>query len=312
MMKTPLISIIVPIYNSEDYIARCVDTLITQSYKNIEIILVDDGSTDNTAEICDRYAAQDKRVRVIHKTNEGPSVARNKGIEAASGSYLTFVDSDDWIHPDYCKRLLLILTQTGADISVCGHRKVTQRHYTKTHLRHPKVKSMNSHEALLKGYPMDSIVVGKLYHVGVIDTIRFPKGRFHEDEFTTYKFINNAKLVVETNECLYFYYQREGSRQSNSMTIRNVLDATDAFEEKAFLFENLGCVDLRNLAYRRHFGLFREVFKKHVMSRNDPRIKDKYNELKKNICSAEFNMIYKLKCKIYFALENSVWRHWER
>ena len=121
-----LISIIIPAYNVEKYISKCLESIIKQTYSNIEIILVDDGSTDKTSEICDEYEKKDDRIKVIHTENRGVSEARNKGLENVKGNWITFVDSDDWIEEDFCEVLLKKIKDYDADIALCGYKRVTE------------------------------------------------------------------------------------------------------------------------------------------------------------------------------------------
>ena len=123
-MKEELISVIVPIYNVEQYLEKCIESIISQTYKNLQIILIDDGSNDKSGKICNKYAEKDKRVVVIHKENAGVSEARNTGLDNAKGEWITFVDADDWIEEEYCQRLYNLVIETNSDVALCGYNRV--------------------------------------------------------------------------------------------------------------------------------------------------------------------------------------------
>ena len=227
------ISIIVPIYNVEPYLRRCIDSLLKQTYKNFELILVDDGSPDNCGVICDEYAAADSRVRVIHKPNGGLSDARNAGLEIASGAYIAFVDSDDWVAPDYLERMLSALEHTGADICECGILR------TSGEVGVPVVASaspavfntVEALEQLIADREFHQHVWNKLYRKKVVVNILFPKGKTHEDEFWTYQVFGNANTVVKIQNILYFYFQRSGSIMGKSYSLKR-LDALEAKQQR--------------------------------------------------------------------------------
>lgn len=209
------ISIIVPVYNAQDYLRKCLDSLCTQTYENLEIILVDDGSVDDSAAICDEYAGNDKRIRVIHQENGGVSSARNAGIEAATGSYVTFCDSDDWMEADAVEYMYDNLKSHDINLVFCGfYRVYGSRRLTFT-ARCDMI--LNSEEAI--GELMDlkdlgsvqSQPWGQLMKRSVLDNIRFPQGRIYEDTMTTYRIIEAAGGALVLKEAKYNYVQREGS-----------------------------------------------------------------------------------------------------
>lgn len=232
-----LISIIVPIYNVEQYLDRCIESICAQSYKNLEIILVDDGSLDHCPEICDIWARKDSRICVIHKQNGGLSDARNVGITCAKGEYIAFVDSDDWIEKDLYQKMWSQLHKNNAQIAACKIVKVSET-YSEEQKIYSKQKIFTCKEALqtlLKGQDFCAVAWNKLYRREVIGDIRFPVGRLHEDEFFTYRVMANAAKLVLVPEAKYYYRQRMGSIM-NKWTVKH-LDALDAFHERMFFLK---------------------------------------------------------------------------
>ncbi|NNU74906.1 glycosyltransferase [Clostridium estertheticum] len=214
-MNNPLISIIVPIYNVEVYIRNCVDSILGQSYENLEIILVDDGSPDNCGDICDEYRSKDKRIKVIHKKNGGLSSARNAGIDIASGDYLGFIDSDDWIERDMYESLYNAIIEHKADISVCG-RYIVEGDKITTISDSEKAQVFTRSEALtelvLDEYSgMKNFAWDKLYKKELFDDIRYPEGKYYEDIFTTYKLFSKSNKIVDIKSPKYYYLLREDS-----------------------------------------------------------------------------------------------------
>ena len=240
--NTEMLSVVIPIYNVEKYLKRCIDSVISQTYKNIEIILVDDGSPDKCGEICDLYALKDKRIKVIHKENGGLSDARNIGTKAANGKYIAFIDSDDYISSDYFEYLYSLLIKTGADISVCRMIK------TEEDVANFGVDNSKLQEQVLSGIEacrrlfFDDLYItlvtacGKLYNSEIVKKYPFPKGRKHEDEATTCKFYYESQKVVIGNKRLYAYYQNPTSITHSQGDKLNE-DIIWALEHRAMFFE---------------------------------------------------------------------------
>lgn len=213
----PLISIIVPIYRVEAYLERCVTSIQQQSYEKIEILLIDDGSDDDCGEMCDIIANNDKRVRVFHQSNKGLSAARNVGIENSNGEYLIFIDSDDYINHDMIKRLYIAIEKYDADIAMCGFDMVYEDgriEKTVFNSKH-RVQLLSGKDAtkrLMQNLEPTMIVAwNKLVKSSVWNTMRFPEGKQHEDDFTTYRLFYEAERIVIINEQLYHYFQRANS-----------------------------------------------------------------------------------------------------
>lgn len=212
-----MISVIVPVYKVADYLDKCVHSLVTQTYLDLEIILVDDGSPDDCPRICDAWAEKDRRIRVVHKTNGGLSDARNAGLDIAGGDYISFVDSDDWIAPTMLETMLNVLLQADADICSCGIMNVYEDGSTQS-WHQPPLKG-NSETFLRALYADTSVPVAvwnKLYRKELWDKLRFPVGKICEDAFTTYKLIDQARKLIQIPDELYFYRIRSGSIMTSS------------------------------------------------------------------------------------------------
>ena len=214
MNNCPLISIIVPVYNTEKYLSKCLDSILNQSYKNLEIILVDDGSKDGSGDICDKYAAVDSRIKVIHKENEGVSKARNTALEIATGDYIGFVDSDDTINPEMFKILYNNLVNNEVEISICDFKMVyndREEHLNKENLS-MRLSSDKAIENILLGKYFQGHLCNKLFKANVIGELRFDEDIYvYEDMLLVIKAILNSKNVFFDSAPLYDYYMREGS-----------------------------------------------------------------------------------------------------
>lgn len=209
------ISVVVPVYNVEKYLNKCVTSIINQTHDNLEIILVDDGSTDKSGKLCEDLKAMDHRIKVIHKINGGLSSARNVGLDIVTGDYVGFIDSDDWVEPDFFQILKQGIDEYKADIAVVHFEKVrdfskiaymtsTQQKWT-SFTKHSAMKTLfNSN---LIGYS----AVNKLYHTELFNDIRFPEGMLMEDKATTYKLIHKVDFVVVNTSKKYHYFLREDS-----------------------------------------------------------------------------------------------------
>ena len=211
-----LISVIVPIYKVEPYLRRCVDSILAQKYRNLEIILVDDGSPDDCPQICDEYAAQDERIKVIHKANGGLSSARNAGLDIASGNWVSFIDSDDWIEPDMYEILLRNAINTNAEISVGGvNDEVVYKDavtVTKTTYHGVlKTETLSPAEAMARYFTTSWAAWDKIYRKELFQTIRFPVGEINEDEAIVLELLDSCTTIVYTNQVFYHYIHRTQS-----------------------------------------------------------------------------------------------------
>ena len=209
----PLVSIIVPVYKVEKYLKRCVDSLTNQTLRDIEIILVDDGSPDSCSTICDEYAEKDERIKVIHKENGGVSSARNAGIDAAAGEYIGFVDSDDWIEQDMFERLMKNTQQYDADVSVCGLFVAKEQYSAMRPIGHvEKITGRQAQISMLESHPLMIPLINKLYRRELLPFIQNDVGQaFGEDMFANYRVLGNSKTVVIDSTPEYHCIPRAGS-----------------------------------------------------------------------------------------------------
>lgn len=255
-MTTPLISVIVPVYRVEEYLERCVKSILSQTYKNLEVILVDDGSPDQCPAICDACAEKDARVKVIHQENKGLSGARNAGIDAASGEYLAFVDSDDYVSPHFIEELYQLLQDTGCAIGQCRFSYVKGDRL---------VEEGDSAFCIYRGESLMEQLYGpekkatcfvvawnKLYRAELFKEtgIRYPEGRIHEDEATTYRLFHEAKKLAFLDRALYGYYTENGGSITSVFSAKRLQWLT-AHEERIAFFKKNGYEKLLPAAYRK-------------------------------------------------------------
>lgn len=239
----PIISVIVPVYNVETYIHRCVDSILAQTFTNYELILVDDGSQDHCPAICDDYAEKDGRIHVIHQENGGLSAARNSGIDIAKGDYLTFVDSDDMIHPRYLEVLINNIQKTGSEIGICQFVSFTDaiewqsvEEYNETCITAVDA-CRKIYERISDGF-LYVVACGKIYSRSLFQNIRYPVGRLHEDQFVTYKLTYMANNVGVVNCPLYGYRNNPTSIMNSNFSVRRYDDLDGLYEAKEFFLRN--------------------------------------------------------------------------
>lgn len=250
---THKVSIIVPVYKVEPYLRRCIDSILSQTYENFELILVDDGSPDRCGAICDEYAKRDSRITVIHKSNGGLSDARNAGLMEVKGEYIAFVDSDDWITSNYLERLVIALCESESDICECEIIRTEGDDGNLSCFGSGVVKVFGTQEALgllVQEREFHQYVWNKLYKRECLEGIYFEKGKTNEDEFWTYQVFGRANRIAKIPEILYFYYQRKDSIMGTDYSLRR-LDALEAKQRRqAFIecnFPNLSDIARRNL-----------------------------------------------------------------
>ena len=222
-----MISVIVPVFNMKDYLPECLDSLISQSFKDIELVLVDDGSTDPSGRICDEYAARDARIKVIHTRNAGLSAARNTGIDAAEGEWIMFVDSDDFVSPDFCRIPYETAVRENADMVIFQRINTDPDGKPIPRRNRPKKKPygvLSHEEAADYG---ETAAWNKLYRRSLFKDIRFPEGRIYEDVCTTCMLMYEAEKIVLIPDRLYFYRYREDSL----CHVRTPVNKRHAFEE---------------------------------------------------------------------------------
>ena len=256
MTYEPLISVIIPIYNVEPYLRRCLDSVVGQTYRNLEIICVDDGSPDGCGVICEEYAAKDDRIRVIHKENGGLSSARNAGIDIARGKYISFIDSDDSVAPDMIEYLYCLLKKYEADISICLHYIVRGERRWKSYdlVEEEAVGSKECLKRLLYNDGVDTSAWAKLYKKEIFEEIRFPEGKLFEDAGTMYRTFLAAERIALGTEAKYFYMLRENSTVSTAFNRRkfDMLEMTDRMaEDVVAVYPDLKKAALRRRVYAR-------------------------------------------------------------
>ena len=253
MKKTPLISVIIPVYRVEKYLDRCLRSITEQTYRNLEIILVDDGSPDNSGAICDAWAARDSRIRVIHKENAGAGAARNTGLNVASGDVVSMIDSDDYLEIHMYEHLLSLMTE-DVDIAECD--------ICWTELDDLKMEDGSEAEIricdvvdAMRLHIRDEIFCqtppNKLYRRASIGDIRFPEGNLIDDEFFTYKVIGNAKKLARSSACMYAYRQQPGSAMHKAFSLKRLQGLEAKQQRLAFLRQRMP-----SLEYEAKFDLF--------------------------------------------------------
>lgn len=285
-MGHDLISVVVPVYNVHSFLDNCVKSILNQTYKNIEIILVDDGSTDDSGSVCDSYAKIDNRINVIHKANGGLSDARNIGIKKAQGSYITFVDSDDYIDKNYIESLYILITKNNSDIA-CSRMKKTDSLNDKIINKNEKINIYNSIDAIkeiLYQRNIDNSAPSKLFKKELFKNILFPVGFAFEDLDTMYKLFLQANKIVSTNFAYYLYYQREGSilHTVKDKTINDLLTIIDNMNKNLINYGELKAplmartLNANFYIYNRSNNMsIKENSKKYIVNHRKEVLKDK-------------------------------------
>ena len=241
-MKEELISVVVPIYNVEKYLRLCLDSLLMQTYTNFEVLMINDGSPDDSANICKEYLAKDRRFQYFEKENSGPSDTRNYGIEHSKGEYITFVDSDDWLKETFLADLYEAITRTGADIALSTYIKyddlqsvynipIIGEYYERIWMSDEFIRELPKLEMKDNSY---SNPWAKLFKRELFRTIRFPKGKLIEDTRTNIKLFLESSRLVYINKCLYFYRIRGGS-VIQTITEKLLEDVLDTLVERLCL-----------------------------------------------------------------------------
>lgn len=227
----PLVSVIIPVYNISGYIEKCLKSAVSQSYENLEIIVVDDGSTDGSGKICDKIALKDSRLKVYHRKNGGLSEARNFGISKAHGEYVALVDGDDFVKKDFVKAMVIAVEETGAEVVICGFDEFV-----------PREKVLSGKETAIKllveQENMEIVAWNKLYRRELFDGIEYPVGEKHEDSLTTYKILAKAEKVAYVSKSLYSYVKRPGSIMNEAKLVERLSARYKAAEEAVKYFRN--------------------------------------------------------------------------
>jgi len=315
----PKISIIVPIFNVEPYIRQCVDSILKQTFTNFELILVNDGSTDNSGDICEQYAKQDRRVIVLHKKNEGQSSARNAGLDIASGDYIGFVDGDDYIHERMYEILYSEAELHRSDMIICELMNVeigqwcntknldcnySINHYTNLQALNQLYKPINGRFDTM-GNACEGWIfpVIKLYKRYLFNELRFEKGRIYEDEFIIHKLLYNCSKITTISAILYFYVQRPDSTVGSPFTTKK-FDKVYALQDRAEFFQDIKQKDLHDKAIKCFFEVLLWYYfsAKSMLSNVDSDLKELRGSVKKNFKSLTKNPYLNWKQKAMLIL----------
>lgn len=277
-MKEKDITVVVPVYNVSKYLKTCIESILGQTYRKLDIILIDDGSTDDSGIICDEYKKTDTRIRVFHKKNGGLSSARNVGIENAKGTFITFVDSDDYIEPTYIEYLYNSITKNNCQIAICDFIKVdefSELEDNKTEIKHNIKEYVFSFDSSIKNvflneyHGVDFVAWAKLYRTELFSKtgIRYPEGKLHEDTLTTYKLFYVANGLSYIDIPLYCYRIREGSIMTSRFDLKK-LDKLVATREVCKFLKQIEKKDLLALAFAEHLHNVKYILHAMINSSN--------------------------------------------
>jgi glycosyltransferase involved in cell wall biosynthesis len=284
-MKNELISIIVPVYQVKEYVEECINSILNQTYSDIEILLIDDGSTDGSGEICDKYAEKDRRVKVIHQENKGQSVARNTGLRHSKGMYISFVDSDDKVKPQYIEKLYNLIKEYNAEIAVCDYIKYNPCDQNEHNTDIGKTYCITSEKMLKQWHGkrkrLETVVWNKLYRreifINNVESIYFLEGNRKEDIYISHLLIKKANKVAITEQKLYLYRQRQESITTSKPTRESIRQDLEAQKSRMDFFRK-----------EKLYGSYLRCLKGHMMHRVVYFLKQ---------CLPSINVI---NCQVYF------------
>ena len=308
MNENDLVSIVVPIYNVEEFLEQCIKSIINQTYNNLQIILVDDGSKDNSGKLCDQYAEKDNRIEVIHKSNGGLSDARNKGISKAKGKYIVFIDSDDYIESKYIELLYKAIIANNVKISQCGIKEISQENELIIKEGYENKQIKNFRQIMTDTYSGkwgNTVVWNKMYLKELFDDIKFPKGKIHEDEFTTYKIFYMAENIAIIDKFLYNYRQNRESITRKKFNLKR-LDILEALEERIVFLNKYNEQELYDCAIQNYLLVIKDCFfkarrEKNFSKENLWNLKNKYKNVYRRILkNKNVNYLKKIKWGFYY------------
>ena len=316
-----LLSVIVPIYNMEKYLEKCIDSIISQTYHNLEILLIDDGSTDSSFKICKKYELIDNRIKVYHKENGGLSDAKNYGIKKAIGRFITFVDADDWIDNNMYEVMMKKMYDKNADIAICG-RYIDYENGKSSKWYYSKELEMTNEQSLIylnSFYNFDMASWDKIYKTELFQNIEFPFRKKCEDAYTTYKLFAKSSKVIYIPECFYHYFQRKGSiSRGSSLNLDYIYAAKEQMNFFKEFFPSICSVSETNfvfsvkaifqMAIERKISLSEEYIKLKAECKSYSKsvFKNKYIGLKKKITFFMFqylNFLYAILLKLKYAIK---------
>lgn len=291
MKEKQLVSIIVPVYNVEKYLERCIDSILEQTYKQIEVLLIDDGSKDSSGKICDKASEQDRRVTVIHKENGGLSDARNAGLERCRGEWILFVDSDDCINK-YTVQTCIESAVSNEETDIICFDYINVGENQNVNFREEidvmEMQIETGTDSVKKCFlESGSIVIwNKMYRKSVFQNLRFPKGKIHEDEFLTYKLLYNAKKVGYVEIPLYYYTIRNNSIMRTEFNKKKLV-LLEAFEERIGFFKNKNEQELYEISVMQYYHILRTLY---ALSSQKKEYKQEQDKIVAKIaeCSSEF------------------------
>ena len=249
-----LITVIVPVYMAEKYLDRCIFSICHQTYKNIKLILVDDGSTDQSPYICECWAKKDSRVRVIHQKNQGVSVARNKGIENTHGDYIIMLDSDDYLCLSMIEIMYKVMKENVADLVVCGFEKGNEDKFEFSNCEQPQVELINGEHALKRIYESDEKALqyaapwAKLYRKELFNGLRYPVGKIFEDIYVTHEILYRCDKIAVVTQKMVYYYQHADSIMNRKFHVGK-LDYLEALKNRVLFFKTNHLLELESIAY---------------------------------------------------------------
>lgn len=290
----PTISIIVPVYNIEQYLSKCIGSILNQTFDDFELILVNDGSKDNSREICNNYAKVDKRIKVFHKENGGVSSARNLGLDMATGKYVGFVDGDDIIHKEMYFILYSNIIRHNSEIAVCEEKEiedVTEK-YDVSYVENFEIEVLDNRSALENLYKIKNIFahpVNKIYDGKIFNDIRYPEGKIYEDQFVAPQILHKASRIVYVKSKLYFYIQREGSIV-NSKFSPEKFDKVYALECNHKFFAQINECKLMNIAQKKYVDTL--IWSDYIARKELVGIEKELDKLKKSL-SENMKSIFK-------------------
>ncbi|MBQ8301255.1 MAG: glycosyltransferase [Clostridia bacterium] len=303
------ISVIVPVYNVEKYIEKCLDSIINQTYKNLEIILIDDGSTDNSCRICDEYALRDERFTVVHNENGGVSVARNAGLKKATGEYIMFVDSDDYVESDIAEVLMNLTLQYDADISMCSFKYADTDGNTRNQTDLAVAEGCISGDEFWQCFYSGGRTIGvtlwaKLYKRSLWQDIHFPDGKLHEDEFVTHSLVKKCKNIAVTKKPLYYYVQREGSIMNTQFMTQNFDAAEGILVRCRYFYEQKEFDNAAKSLTMAMYNIIRGLNLLEKPTENDKKrlkqLKKEFRSLYRKLFFKKTDFFSKLKCGVYY------------
>ncbi|MCR2822025.1 glycosyltransferase family 2 protein [Lederbergia panacisoli] len=305
----PIISIIVPVYNVQSYLPRCINSILDQTFSDFELLLINDGSTDNSGNICDEYSKKDSRIIVIHKENGGVSSARNVGIDAAKGEYLAFIDSDDFIHQKMYEILYQIASNYSSDVVVCDFLKV-QNENVSLHNAGYNIKHFTNIQALNELYTNNYknaqkwvFLWNKLYKRNLFNDVKFPDGKIYEDELVAHKILYSCQILTYIDMPFYYYLQRSGSYIGSKFS-RKKFDRIYALIDRVNYFKMINQQSLHDKALKHFIDVFfwyyaKAKFELHGINKD---LKNLKRILNQNLINILKNPLIGWKQKVFITL----------